>query len=199
MTNAQPWKFRFRIYLLTCGLLWLSLGQPSLGQTRIFQPKSNEFGIQSHFGAVDGSMLLVPELFFARHFSEKLSLGLTGQFSAVGPVFTGLEGISSGTLSGGFRISYCPEPFLSPHFRIFSRAGWGFFVLDSEAYGLSSFAIGAETLFSLHRSLNLILGLGYHRENPLDLYVYKDAFMSGPEVSIGLSWSFSRIGNQERK
>jgi hypothetical protein len=186
-TIVSPLAFLFVIFLILPG----PFSAEVLSQTPSSPEKKqsvSELGIQLGFGAIDGNFLVIPKLDVSRHFGPRISMGLFGQVSAIGPVFTGWEASTSRLVMGGFSFGYKIDQSAVPELQLVSRAGWGLLLMDEGNLGVSSFAIGVQTTFPLRRSLDLQLGMGYHWENPMDLYQYKDGFISGPEVSIGLGF-----------
>ncbi len=182
-------KFLSPLFLL---LMFFASAVQSQNITLHKPEKNYELSYLAHFGAIDGNLMIIEELNFKVIFKEKIGMGLFGQVSwpPVGPKFVNWEDSEAKLLLGGFCFDYYLSKDIYPEISLYSRAGWGMLLMAEGNLAVSSFALGVNTGFSLTRLLKLNLGLGYHIENPLDLYIEKDGFLSGPEATIGLKLRF---------
>lgn len=150
------------------------------------------FSLNCRMTTIDASPALLAGLDIGFIFDKRLILGGTITSSTNPLVLQGYEESYNWMVNAGMTMGYIFEPGKKIHPVLKLNACYGFLFIDNMYSPL--YEINPSVLFEINIRERLIFdfGIGYRANNPLDLYAYKYAYLSGPELVINVKWLLGR-------
>jgi len=169
----------------------------------IFNSDKNKIGLflspKFSYAKIDQGFTFLPSASLNIIFNEKYFFGIHNELSLNNVSIAGYsetDGFRNYIYNLGFSIGYIFKKNESIHSSISLKAGQGYLTFTETStdskfdFEYSIISPSYQIDFNLLENLSFGIGLSYNLISPIDLYLNKDAFLSGPSVDLSCRFHF---------